>query len=272
MKKTTYLLQFLILLLSTSIMQAQTLCTVTGTGEYNVKGLVTTGGETNISLSSAAVGTNNYANISQSVKIAQEATFNVSVTQGNTWSRVLIWIDWNGDKDFADAGEYIGAVGAYDDSNPLDLATDITVPASTSLGTKTMRIVSGDSWTYDDNIHDNDDVLIPSTPCGEIVNSAIKDFGLEVTAKLGVDDFENNLNLAVFPNPIEGNTVNLRMNVQNQKLKAELYNLVGKKVHSLEYKSFNVQEAFQLPPHLTKGLYVLKVTLDNKTYTHKIIK
>lgn len=280
MKKTTILLQFL-MLSAASFMQAQTFCAVTGTtgdgSVRNVAVVTTTGGSKNINYSGAN-GTDNYLLSTEIVTAAEGGVFNIAVTPGGSQAsgvRFIVYIDWNGDKDFEDAGEIFLVSPEKTWTNPVEIFDmDITVPAGAAVGLTKMRILGGDSWAYNDDTSggDTDGAGYPLFPCGQFNNTSWKDFSLEVTAKLGVDDFENNLQLAVFPNPIKGDAVNLRLNIQNQKLKVEIYNLVGKRVHSYEYKSFNRQEVLQLPSSLTKGLYMLKATLDNKTYIQRIIK
>ncbi|RYZ56490.1 MAG: T9SS type A sorting domain-containing protein [Sphingobacteriales bacterium] len=113
-------------------------CTVSGTtATYYISNFVTTGGSTNISNATPYV-TGGYADYSAQA-VSQYATGSVSFTTsfgGGSTQGFNIYIDWNNDLDFADAGETAYASGGYVSS----ASGAITVPAGTALGNHRMRI------------------------------------------------------------------------------------------------------------------------------------
>ena len=80
---------------------------------------------------------------------------------------------------------------------------------------------------------------------------------------LNVDEFFNS-KIAIYPNPTK-NYINIKYN-QGLINKVEIYNLIGEKV--LERKDSNVINIEQLEI----GLYLLKITVNDKIFTKKLLK
>ena len=255
-------------------------CAVTGTvgdgSVRNVADVATTGGSTNIDYTGAN-GTDNYLSSAETVTITEGGVFNLAVTPGGSQGpgvRIIAYIDWNGDDDFEDADEVFLVSPEATWTDPVvTFDMDITVPAGAVVGLTKMRILGGDSWAYNDDTTGNDPngPGYPLSPCGQYNNTSWKDFNVEIEAELGVDDLSQDLQFVAYPNPLKGNSLNLRMNVQNQTVTVELYNIVGKKIQSVTYESFNKRDVFQLPS-LSKGVYLMKISVGNKIYTHKLLK
>lgn len=107
----------------------------------HISNFTTTGGVTNISNSSGCVPASSsyYADYSSmNVSVISGNAFNFSVTQPslNYNMGFRIWIDYNNDFDFADAGEDVWNSGT---TGKVFTGT-IIVPAGTSAGTKRMRV------------------------------------------------------------------------------------------------------------------------------------
>lgn len=150
-------------------------CDVNGSSAYNVATVTTTGASKNINYS-GVVPTNNYEYIStESLKVSRGTVFNLAVTNGNGWSRTIVWIDWNGDLELT-ANERLTPFSPekfYSGDPGETYNMDITVPNDAYIGNLVIRILSGDAWTYED-------AKIPASPCGELVHSTIKDFNVEI--------------------------------------------------------------------------------------------
>lgn len=87
---------------------------------------------------------------------------------------------------------------------------------------------------------------------------------VNVTGTLGVDEFQNNLDLSIYPNPT-ANSVNVETSESIEKI--EVYDILGKIV-KMQNKGVNVDLS-----DLSEGLYALKVTtIDGKIATKKIVK
>ncbi len=248
-------------------------CTVTGTGSYNVAGVTTSGGTKNINLIGAGFGTNNYVSISQILKIDKGSTFNLSVTNGNGWSRSIVWIDWNGDNDFDDLGERLQPLSPEKVSDAtITYNMDINVPLDAIVGFFKMRIVSGDAWTYEDS-------KIPNTPCGiptsdgTLENSAIKDFVIDTTTgSLSLNNIDTEGSMKIFPNPLKKNKLTVSLaKIKGEQVNFVLYNISGQAVYKANYNSFNSSESMFLSKGLANGLYIMKTTLQSGTRYSKIM-
>ncbi len=114
-------------------------CTPVGTSSsYYVNNFSTTGGYANISnLNSgfSAGGYGNFTGQSVSASAGNAVSFTASFLLSSTYY-FNIWVDWNNDLDFGDAGEQVYASGTYVSSG----AGTITVPLGTPSGNYRMRI------------------------------------------------------------------------------------------------------------------------------------
>jgi len=87
----------------------------------------------------------NYSNLSSSHGQGTTAVVNITYTTGYTYG-TKIWVDWNGDFDFDDAGENV-YTGESLSASPTTLAASFVIPVSTPLGSYRMRIAGADSAT-----------------------------------------------------------------------------------------------------------------------------
>jgi len=80
-------------------------------------------------------------------------------------------------------------------------------------------------------------------------------------------------NITIAPNPFDNN---IRIDLEqassaNQQTVIELFNIQGQQVHYQEL-SVGQNQAFIPTPDLAKGIYVIKITLDQQQYSKKIVK
>ena len=111
----------------------------------------------------------NYANYSaQSTDVDQGTNLDVDITYSTGYTYVTkIWVDWNNDFDFDDAGEEVYS-GTSNANNPTTLAASFTVPADASVGSHRMRIGGTDYG--------------PPTPCYTSTYGSYEDYTINVTA------------------------------------------------------------------------------------------
>lgn len=132
----------------------------------------TTGGVTNITNNNTGCTTNpnNYTHFAaQNLTIAQGAIFNVSMQSGPEFTEgFAIWIDYNIDGDFDDAGEYVfnSVTASIDVVNGA-----VTVPYSASAGNTRMRIRC--AYNY---------VPTSGTACATFNNGETEDYNVTITA------------------------------------------------------------------------------------------
>lgn len=175
-------------------------------------------------------------------------TFTASFT-GTSYveDQVLVWVDFNGDKDFDDAGEKVltTALG----KSPW--TGTITIPETALSGNTRMRV----------RLHDSS--LTPnSTPCGTSSYGQVEDYTLNL-GTLAVDDSVKN-SLQIFPNPADDV---LNISKVSTKAKYTIYSVDGKVVSkgNLSDNKVNVSK-------LTKGVYLITVDDNGKVTQSKFIK
>ena len=139
---------------------------VDGTGITNV----TMGGVNN----TTAAETGNYGNYTAQVATAQQGlnlNINVTYSTGFTYN-TFVWVDWNNDLDFLDAGEAY-YLGESTNANPTTLSGTITIPITAALGNYRIRIGGADSGLG---------TTIPSNPCYTGAWGSFEDYTLNVIA------------------------------------------------------------------------------------------
>ena len=102
-----------------------------------------------------------YINTGAMMQAEQGTTFDLRMqsSEDMIWCHAVIFVDWNGDKDFDDEGEMIAKVGLdhVDDGaggsfyligNPdlVDFTQTIEVPATATVGTTCIRVMYTDAW------------------------------------------------------------------------------------------------------------------------------
>lgn len=157
-------------------------CSVGFTIDDYINSFSTTGAVANISnLNSGCNGVfpENYTfHPSMNLTVAQGCNFSATLSCAIFSQGFGIWIDWNQDLDFNDAGEYSYNSGGAIGSNATVTGT-VNVPASALLGNTRMRV----RCTY---------LTAPTTPCGIEPNSPIfakygevEDYPVTVVAPTG---------------------------------------------------------------------------------------
>ncbi|MFP9116124.1 beta strand repeat-containing protein, partial [Flavobacterium sp. RHBU_3] len=139
-------------------------CTPTVTSTtYNITSVVTTGAYNNINHSGGtAAGYNNYTS-SFAAKAAGES-FNYTIVKSSTLAKGVIYVDWNQDLDFDDAGETM----ATNANGSTTWTGSITIPAGTAIGDYRMRIRT----TYYSGY--------TLAPCGAIYYGETEDYTIKV--------------------------------------------------------------------------------------------
>lgn len=138
-------------------------CTPTSTTPTTgyITAFSTTAGFGNITNTGTGSGAyNNYT--SQTVTKSANTTFNFSGTRSSTTTRLNIYVDWNKDLDFDDAGETVSTFS----TGATAYSGTITIPAGTANGTYRMRLRSSTATTI--------------TPCGNLTNGETEDYTITV--------------------------------------------------------------------------------------------
>ena len=86
----------------------------------------------------------------------------------------------------------------------------------------------------------------------------------------GVNYFENNDLVRIYPNPSNGN-INIRINSYVGKINIQVIDINGRIVNEFINADFNIEKTLNLSS-LQTGMYIVKINGDNLNYTKKIIK
>ncbi|MBU8883903.1 choice-of-anchor J domain-containing protein [Kaistella sp. DKR-2] len=188
-------------------------------------------------------------------------------TGGSFTNRFIVFIDWNQDGDFLDAGEtYFGTTAlTIANSTGVDGKTavgNIAVPADALLGNTRMRIKKNYSSTAYPNPCYSQGTLAAGLTTGY---GQAEDYTIKVIApQLAVSDNAKS-QLSVYPNPVKD-----VLNIASADAKitsVSFYSVDGKLVKevSKDVKNINVND-------LKSGVYVVTVKASNSEKTFKVIK
>jgi len=116
------------------------------------------------SINNIPTGNSHYADYtSLSTEMGKEISYPITVTRGNPWEgdECAVWVDWNQDWDFYDAGEQITLT-----LNPNTFTGTITPPADAVMGDTRMRVRI--MWNH------------TPVPCGDTDYGEVEDYTITV--------------------------------------------------------------------------------------------
>lgn len=168
-----------------------------------------------------------------------------------------VWVDYNRDGDFLDAGEQVTTQAA---TQTTPITKSFTVPSTASLGTTRMRV----SMKYNG---------IP-TSCEAFSYGEVEDYTLNIVA--GAREAmaqEAPSDLVVFPNPANDKvSVRFENQVENNKGTITILNAQGQVVKTQQFEASElgmVERIIDLEG-VKKGLYVVNVTADGIKQVRKL--
>ncbi|MFD1615726.1 reprolysin-like metallopeptidase [Gelatiniphilus marinus] len=206
-------------------------------------------------------GYSDYTSISTNLN--RNSSYNLTVhanTDGDFTTSTAVWIDWNQNCSFDDAGE---AYNLGDATNTADGATgnsplSIVVPNDAVLGSTIMRVST--KFSGDGN----------PIACENGFDGEVEDYTLNVQASLAVEEFGFD-NFVVFPNPNKGEfTIKLNSSLSST-IYVEVFDLRGRTIYKNTYKDtgdFNEKVNLNM---VQSGMYILNVSDGLRTSTKKII-
>lgn len=198
------------------------------------------------------------------------ATFrNLAGGNYNDW--LEIWIDYNRNGVFEDSEKvasdgdtpfFLAAANAY----LRDGSVTFTVPATAYSGDKTLRMRVASTFFNAANSPCGSPT-VPVTGGGVVSSGSFRDFTVRITENnaLAVKEMANvKSEIEIYPNPAD-----TFVDVKNLKGKADykIYSAEGRLVQSgrLDGQRINVAS-------LVKGMYIITITTDSKTFNTKLIK
>ncbi|MDC1222359.1 GEVED domain-containing protein, partial [Salibacteraceae bacterium] len=143
-----------------------------GVGDQ-IQNFSTSGGSTNITNNGSGCSSGNWAqNLSMVHTTESAGTVSFSVQAGSAYSQGhRIWVDWNQDNDFLDAGEDVWNSGSY---STAAYTGSFNVPATALPGTTRMRV----RCQY---------VAVPAHPCNSTTYGEAEDYTLMILPPVAND-------------------------------------------------------------------------------------
>lgn len=189
-----------------------------------------------------------------STDLAQGDTYDVTMTTGYGNQYVRAWIDFNDDyiytADELVLDNYI--IGEGLGSGTHTGTAQFTIPAEATLGSHYIRFKS--NWN----------AVVPDDPCEATTYGETEEYTVNIVESLGISDIDL-LNLRIYPNPVDGNTVTILSSVSGDKF-VEVFDINGRKVISTTIFNDDLDVS-----NLVSGFYTTRVTIAGKTSVSKLI-
>ncbi|MEY8759629.1 M4 family metallopeptidase [Chryseobacterium tongliaoense] len=241
--------------ITTSPASTATYCTSSGnsTADERISNVVFA------NINKASTGTSGYEDFTSVVgNVTKGSSYAITITP--YWSSVkyseayAVYIDFNGDGDFTDAGELAWSKAA---STTSPVSGNITIPTTAATGDTRMRVIMKYS-------------SLPTSACGTFNYGQVEDYTLRIAASgaissLTSDILADNNTISVYPNPVN-DVINIKSR-SGLEFRYQLVDSLGKVVLSGETKSQSVNVGSLLP-----GVYVLSLDNGKEKSTQKIIK
>jgi hypothetical protein len=189
-----------------------------------------------------------------STDLAQGETYDVTMTTGYGNQYVRAWVDFNDDYIYT-ADELV--LDNYIIGEGLAAGThtgtaQFTIPAEATLGSHYIRFKS--NWN----------AVVPDDPCEATTYGETEEYTVNIVESLGISDVDL-LNLRIYPNPVDGNTVTILSSVSGDKF-VEVFDINGRKVISTKIFNDDLDVS-----NLVSGFYTTRVTIAGKTSVSKLI-
>jgi chitodextrinase len=204
--------------------------------------------------STGSAGYENFTNLSTNV--VRGTAYTITITPFWTATKYsegyAVFIDYNKDGDFADAGETVWTRAA---TTATPVSGTITIPATASLGTTRMRV----SMKYNG---------IP-TSCEAFSYGQVEDYTINITSSARNDseyETENaKLDVKLYPNPVKGDFLSVTgaENLSSYRI----INMIGQELAKGEIESSSIFVGL-----LTSGAYLIELTSNQQTITKRFLK
>ncbi|GAA4066539.1 zinc-dependent metalloprotease family protein [Flavobacterium cheonanense] len=206
-------------------------------------------------INNPSTGTAGYENFTAiSTNLVRGTSNTITITP--TWTGTVysegyrVYIDYNRDGDFTDAGE---SVFSRARTTATPVSGSFTVPTTAALGATRMRVIMRYNAT-------------PTTPCGTFDFGQVEDYTVNITATARVEEASNNqISFNLYPNPVSGDVLNISNLEADSSYR--IYNMMGQELGKgkIENESINVG-------NLAAGTYLIEVSNANGATSKRFIK
>lgn len=208
------------------------------------------------SINNSSTGGTGYTDFTAvSTSVNKNSTYTITITPQWTGTKYkegyAVFIDYNGDGDFSDAGETVFTKAA---STTSPVSGSIKIPATAISGSTRMRV----SMKYNG---------VP-TACEAFSYGQVEDYIININgaAKMANEDAASEMlsDVTIYPNPVVGSELNIKCE-PNSTFK--IVNLLGQEISkgTIENGSVNVDR-------LSTGSYLITIENGGKSVTKKFIK
>ncbi len=204
--------------------------------------------------------------ISMKATVKRNNTYQMKLqgnTDGDYFSKFVVFIDWNKDGKFEGTQEIITVPGALQNSTGEDgkeVSVDITVPNDAIIGDTRMRIKK----TY---VGPNENA--DTEPCrANIVVDAgqAEEYTISIQEELSTNEVDRNVKIKAYPNPvIDVLNISSHFNLKS----VTVYDMKGKMVL---YKDLGTSTVELDLSNLLSGMYMVAVEYESSTEMLKVLK
>jgi hypothetical protein len=202
--------------------------------------------------STSSAGYENYTNLSTTVLRNSSYTLTITPVWASTrYSEAYsVWIDYNGDGDFIDAGEQVFTRAA---STTSPVSATIKIPTTARLGATRMRVSMKFNAT--------------PTSCEVFTSGQVEDYTINIsssTARLINAEVTTASDLVLHPNPV--NDV-IYLSATPEKAQYVIYSILGQVIAKgkLDQPKIDVS-------NLSQGTYILEMEYEGQVSSKKFVK
>jgi len=191
--------------------------------------------------------------------VAKGSAYDLSIkanTDGNYTTHTKVWIDWNQDVDFDDAGETydLGSAANTADGFTTLSPLQITVPQDAVEGTTTMRVATKYNTA--------------PTSCETGFDGEVEDYGIVVTHPLGLLENTFEMTPILYPNPTLGQFA-IDLGSPYQAVTITIHDVLGKTIQS---KSYTNSQLLKVALIAADGVYLVSITTASKKAVFRLVK
>ncbi|MDN3678608.1 M12 family metallo-peptidase [Flavobacterium paronense] len=205
-------------------------------------------------ISNTSTGTAGYENFTAlSTNAVRGTAYTITITPA--WTSTVykegyaVWIDYNGNGVFTDAGEKVWTKAA---STTTPVTGTFTIPATATLGATRMRVQMNYNAT-------------PTSSCQSFTYGQVEDYTVNITATARINDANTRVSFNLYPNPVKGDILNIS-NLESTST-YRIYNMMGQELGNgkIENESIYVGS-------LKAGTFLIEVSNGTSTSTKRFIK
>ncbi len=207
------------------------------------------------SISNTSTGTAGYENFTAlSTNLARGTTNTITITPSWTSTKYkegyAVWIDYNGNGLFTDAGEKVWTKAA---STTTPVSGSFKIPATATLGATRMRV----QMLYN---------ATPTSSCQTLTYGQVEDYTVNITATGRIEEPNTTrISFNLYPNPVKGDILNIS-NLETPST-YRIFNMMGQELGSGKIENDSIYVG-----SLKTETFLIEVSNGTSTTTKRFIK